>query len=93
MNDKAKKLWLFEEIFLLANISINIVLGIFLFTLSKTKNNFRNWKLNSRSYITIEALFTIKRVELIRDKELVSTVFDSDNKISIIYIVSFTIPI
>lgn len=36
MNDKAKKIGLFEKIFLLTNISMDIALGMFFLTLSNT---------------------------------------------------------
>lgn len=62
---KRRKSQFFEKIFLLANISINIVLKIFFLTLSNMEINFMNWKLNWRLYIIIKAFPTIKWVKLV----------------------------
>lgn len=46
IDDKVKKLRLFEKIFLLTNISMNIALGIPFFTLKNAKINFLKRELN-----------------------------------------------
>ena len=43
--DKANQVRFFEETFLVANISPEIVFGIFFFTLSGANINFSGWKL------------------------------------------------
>ena len=43
--DKLGRSWFFQEIFLLANISIEVVLGMFFFTFSNTDIQFAEKKL------------------------------------------------
>lgn len=66
---KNKKLRFFEETFLLANISIEVTLEMFFFTLSNIEINFINQELRWRSYTIIKVFFITKWVELIRKKK------------------------
>lgn len=76
INNKLRKSWSFKKTFLVADISMDVVLEISYFTLSSTDNNFTDNKLNRKSYITIKTLFTTKWVELVVKKELVAIAFD-----------------
>ena len=61
VEDKLGKARFFQETFLLANISIEIVLGILFLTLSNVNVQFVEKKLTWRSYNTVETLPTTKR--------------------------------
>lgn len=69
---------------------MDIVLGMLFLTLSNAKINFLEWELNWNLYTTIEALLTIKQVELVRKKQFANIALDPDNKIFIVYIDSLT---
>ena len=45
VKDKLKRVWFFQETFLLANIGLEVVLGIFFLTLSKADIRFAEQKL------------------------------------------------
>lgn len=80
----------FEEIFLLANISIDVTLKIFFFTLSNIKINFNNQELSWRIYTIIEAILTIEKIELVKKKEFAIAVLNLENEIFVVYIALLT---
>lgn len=87
IDNKSKRTWFFEEIFLLADINMDIALEIFFLLLSKTEINFNDCKLHWRLYIIINALPTTKWVKLVNKKEFVVIIFDLDNEIFEVYVV------
>ena len=68
VEDKLRRAWFFQETFLLANISAEVVLGIPFLNFSNTDVQFIEKELTWRSYTTDEILPTTKRVELINKK-------------------------
>lgn len=86
VDDINKKSSFFEKNFLLADISIDIALGILFLTLNNVKVNFNNYELRYRLYTIAQAFSTIKRVELIGKKEFPIIAFDPDDEIFIVYI-------
>ena len=66
----------FQETFLLADLSIEVVLGMPFLTLSNTNIQFAQKELTWRSYTAAEALLTTKRVEIIDRKEFAKAALD-----------------
>lgn len=60
IDNKDKKSWFFEEIFLLADICMNITFGMPFLTLSDIKIDFNNRELKSMSYIIMVPLSITK---------------------------------
>ena len=70
----------------MANISLEIVLGILFLTLNNANVDFLDRELWWRTYTTKKALLTTRRVELVRKKEFAATAFDSEYKTFIVHI-------
>lgn len=66
--DQAKKVRLFEKIFLVANISLDVVFEILFLNLSDANIDFAKKKFWQRFYSNKKALFTIKQVGLVEKK-------------------------
>lgn len=60
VKDKLKKVCFFYETFLLADITIEMVIEIFFLTFSNADMSFSKRKLTQTSYTTTEALLTTK---------------------------------
>lgn len=91
IHDKARKICFFEETFLLANINIDVALGISFLTLSNTDIGFTDWELYWRSYNISEALPTICRIELIDQKEFAVASLGKDDKVFVVHMASLVI--
>ena len=89
VEDKFERARFFQEIFLLVNISIEVVLDMLFLTFSNTDVRFVEKELIWRSYTTTEALPTTKRVELINKNEFAKVVLDENSETFVVYIVSF----
>ena len=66
------RVWFFEEIFLVANASPEVVLGMPFLTLSGADVDFSGRELGWRTYTIEEAFLTTRRVELVGKKEFCS---------------------
>ena len=77
----------FEKIFLVANISPDVIFEIPFFTLSNTNINFPKRKLWWRSYNIKKAFFTIKRVKLVGKKEFIVAILDPKYETFVVHIV------
>lgn len=86
VKDKLEKANFFQKTFLLVVINMEVVLNMFFFTFSNTNIQFPNKELTQRSYITAEALSTIKRVELINKKKFAKAALDTELKTFVVYI-------
>ena len=86
VTDQANKVRFFEETFLVANVSPNVVLGMSFFTLSGTDVDFPKKKLWWRSYTIKEALLTTKQVELIGKKEFAAVALDPGHETFVVYV-------
>ena len=60
----------FKETFLLADISIEVFLGMPFLTFSNVNVQFAEKKLTWRTYITEEALSTIRQIQIIDEKKI-----------------------
>ena len=91
MEDKLGRTRFFQETFLLADISAEVVLGMPFLTLSNADVQFVEKELTWRSYTTAEALPTTKRVELINKKEFAKATLDEKSETFDIHMASFNI--
>ena len=91
MEDKLGRARFFQETFLLADISVEVVLGMPFLTLSNADVQFEEKELTWRPYTTAEALPTTKRVELINKKEFAKAALDEKSKTFIVYVASFNL--
>ena len=90
VTDKANQVRFFEETFLVANVSPEVVLGMPFLTLSSVDVNFLGRELRWRTYITKKALPTTKRVELVGKKEFAAAALDPESEIFVIHVASFS---
>ena len=91
VTNPANKVKFFEEIFLVTNISPDIFLGMFFFTLSGADIDFPKREFWWRSYTIEKAFLTTKQVELIRKKEFAAAALDLGHETFVIHIAFFDI--
>lgn len=78
IQDKLGRVRFFQETFLLADISMKVVLGMPFLTLSNADIQFAERELAWRTYTAAEALPTTRRVEII-DKEFAAAALNEDD--------------
>lgn len=82
-----------EKIFLLADISIEVVVfGMPVLSVNNIDFKFDTKKLTKRSYITVEALSTGKKVKLINKHELLKIVLRKKSDTFVIHIAALKAP-
>lgn len=86
LKNSEKKVWFFEETFLLANISIEVILRMLFLTLSNANVLFGVEKLTSRYNTSVEALLIAKQIKLINKHKFIKTALDKNFEIFIVYI-------
>ena len=86
VEDKLGRARFFQETFLLADISMEVVLGILFLTLSNADVQFVEKEFIWRSYTTAKALLTTKRVELINKKEFAKAALDKNSEIFVVHV-------
>ena len=86
VTDKANQVEFFEETFLVANVSLEVVFGMFFFTLSGTDIDFLGRELCWRTYTTEKAFPTTRRVEFVGKKEFAATVLDPEHKTYVVHV-------
>ena len=91
MEDKLRKARFFQETFLLADISREVVLSMLFLILNNTDIQFAEKKLTWRSYIVVEVLPTTKRVEFINKKEFAKAALDENSKTFVVYVLSLNV--
>ena len=89
VKDKAKQVRFFEETFLVANVSLEVVLGMPFLILSDANVDFLGRELRWRTYTTKEALPTTRCVELVGKKEFAAAALDPESKTFVIHVASF----
>ena len=85
VKDKLKKIRFFYEVFLLANISLKVVLRILFLFLSKANIWFMERKLVLRTYPAKKALSITMRVEIIDKKEFAVVIPNADDKSFVVH--------
>lgn len=88
--NKLGKVWFFEETFMLADISMEVVLEMPFLTFYNTDMKFLKKELEWRSYTTIEALPTTKRVELIDKMEFVAMALNKNAETFVVHIATLS---
>ena len=88
--DKTNRVRSFEESFLVAIVSPEVVLRMLFLTLSDANVNFSGRDLRWRTYTTKEALSTTKRVELVGKKEFVTAALDPKHETLIVDVASLS---
>ena len=91
VEDKLGKIWFFQETFLLADISAEVVLSMPFLTLSNADVQFVEMEIIWRSYITAEALPTTKWVELINKKEFAKAALDEKSETFVVHVASLNL--
>ena len=86
MEDKANRIRFFEETFLVANVSREVVLGMPFLTLSGADIDFSGRELWWKTYTTKEVFLTIRRIELVGKKEFAAAVFNPEYETYIVYV-------
>ena len=84
--DQTNRVRFFEEIFLVANVTPDVVLGMLFLTLNSVDIDFPKKKLQWRLYTIKEALPTTKRVDLVRKKEFAAAALDPGHEIFVLYV-------
>ena len=82
VEDKADQLKIFQETFLVANVSPEVVLGMFFLTLSGADVDFSDRELRWRTYTIKEVLPTTRRVELVGKKEFATAALDPEDRLT-----------
>ena len=88
--DKANRVRFFEETFLVANVSPEVVLGMPFLTLSNADVDFSGRDLRWRTYTTEEALPTTRRVELVGKKEFAAAALDPEHETYVVHVASLS---
>ena len=76
--DKLGRSWFFQETFLLANISMEVILGMFFLTLSNADVQFAEKELTWKTYTTKETLITTCWVKIIDRKKFAKVALDEN---------------
>ena len=90
VTDKANWVRFFEETFLVANVSSEVVLKMPFLTLSGADVDFSGWELRWKTYTAKEALPTTKHVELVGKKEFAAAALNPESEIFVVYVASLS---
>ena len=90
VTDKANQVRFFEETFLVANVSPEVVLGMPFLTLSGADVDFSGRELCWKTYTTKEALPTTRRVELVGKKEFAAAALDLESETFVVHVASLS---
>ena len=90
VEDKANQVKFFEETFLVANVSPEVVLGMSFLTLSGANVDFSGRELRWRTYTTEEVLPTTRRVELVGKKEFAAAALDPESETFVVHVASLS---
>ena len=90
VTDKANQVRFFEETFLVANVSPEVVLGMPFLTLSGADVDFSGRELRWKTYTVEEALPTTRRVELVGKEEFAAAAFDPESETFVVHVASLS---
>ena len=91
VEDKLGRARFFQETFLLADISTEVVPGMPFLTLSNANVQFVEKKLTWRSYTIAEALPTTKWAKLINKKEFAKVALDENSETFVVHVASLSL--
>lgn len=86
VKNKLRRDCCFQQIFLVANTSIKVVLGMPSFTFSNANVSFANKELNQRIYTSDKTLSTTKRVQIIKLKKFAKAKLHLNKKAFVVYV-------
>ena len=89
VQDKFRKTRFFQETFLVADSSVEVVLGMSFLALSKIEVDFAKRELTWKVYTIAKAFPTTKRVQIIDPKEFAKAVLDPDQETFIVHVITF----
>ena len=90
VQDKFGKARFFQETFLVADTSVEVVLGMPFLALSKVKVDFAERELTWKAYTIAEALPTTKRVQIIGPKEFAKAALDPDQEAFVVHVATLS---
>ena len=90
VEDKANRVRFFEETFLVANVSPEVVHGMPFLTLSSADIDFLGRELCWRTYSTEKVFPTTRRVKLVGKKEFAAAAFNLEHETYVFHIASFS---
>ena len=93
MEDKLRRARLFQETFLLINVSVEVVLGMPFLTLSNADIQFLKEQLTWRFYPAAEVLPTTKRIELIDKNKFVKAALDENSETFVVHVAALGAPL
>ena len=88
VTDKDNRVRFFEETFLVATISLEVVLEMSFLTLSDADVNFSSWELWWKIYTDKEALPTTRCVKLVGKKKFAAAALDLESETFVVHVVS-----
>ena len=80
VTDKINQVRFFEETFLVANVSPEVVFGMLFITLNGAVVDFLDCELKWRTYTTKKASLTIRHVKLMEKKEFATTTLNPEHE-------------
>ena len=86
VTDSANQVRVFEETFLVANVSPKVVFGMLFLTLSDANINFLGRELRWRTYTIKKALPTTRCVKLVGKKEFAAATLKPEHESYVVYI-------
>ena len=92
VKNKLGRVRFFQKIFLLANIGLEVVLGMPFLILSKADVRFAERKLVWRTYTAAEALPTTRRVEIIDKREFAAAALNADDETFVVHVAALAEP-
>ena len=92
VEDKANQVRFFENIFLLANVSLKVVDEMPFLTLSGADIDFLGRELRCRTYTTDEVLLITRRVKLVGKKKFAIVAIDPEYETYVVRVVYFSLP-
>ena len=92
VKNKLGRVQFFQKTFMLANIGLEVVLGILFLTFNQADIRFAEQELVWRTYTATEALPTTKRAEIIDKKEFAAAALNADNEIFVVHVGSLAEP-
>ena len=89
VQDKFRKARFFQETFLVADTSVEVVLGMPFLAFNKVEVDFKEKELTWKAYIIAKVLPTIKRVQIISPKEFAKMALNLDQETFVVYVATF----
>ena len=93
VKDKLGRARFFQELFLFADTTVEMVLGMPFLTLSNADVSFLERELTWKSYTVDEVLSTIKQVELIDKKEFAKAALDAESETFVVHVAALEAPL